>query len=90
MNDYLLIAFVLLSCGILFLSIVFHKMEWIINYLLRLTFGIIGIYLINLLFQSVGYDIYVGVNEGTMLILGLLGAPGILCLYGLSVYFYLV
>lgn len=59
------------------------KLETIINVLLRMVFGGIGIYLLNTLFQFAGMQVLVGINVKTIATVGILGLPGLFLLYGI-------
>jgi inhibitor of the pro-sigma K processing machinery len=64
--------------------------ELIVNFGLRSCIGIVGIYIVNMILKSKGYDISVGINGATILTSGILGVPGFLMLYGLAAYYTLV
>jgi inhibitor of the pro-sigma K processing machinery len=59
----------------------------IVNFGLRACIGTAGIYVLDLVLKSKGYDVNVGINAATILTNGLLGLPGFLMLYGLAVYY---
>lgn len=67
--------------------IIRRRPDIIINFGLRACIGTVGIYLLDLIFKSKGYDFYVGINGATVLTNGVLGLPGFLLLYGLAVYY---
>lgn len=58
--------------------------KWFGNVILRIVFGAIGIFAMNAIFSSFSQHVIVGINPETMIILGLLGAPGFVMLYGIS------
>lgn len=63
--------------------------HWVCSVLLRLVFGALGIYIINGILQRVDLNIMVGINIETMAVIGLLGAPGFVMLYGIIFYKYM-
>lgn len=65
-------------------------MEKLLNFMLRVVFGGIAILCLNFLFQSVGMAITVGLNPITLPAVGTLGVPGILLLYALEIYHFLM
>ena len=56
--------------------------ELALNFMLRLVFGMIAIFLINGYLQEKGLDACVGINA----LSGFLGLPGVALLYGVRVY----
>lgn len=50
--------------------------DLILNFLLRMVMGVIGIYTVNTLFGSLGVAIYAGINLVNLLTIGLLGISG--------------
>ena len=61
-------------------------LKWIGNVLLRMVFGAIGIFAMNAIFFAISKNIVVGINIESMATIGLLGAPGFILLYAVSVY----
>ncbi len=71
---------------LLILSFFARKAEWLINFVLRSIMGTIAIYFINMGITFLGLPTVVGINAASVLTTGALGIPGIVLLYGLSVY----
>ena len=71
---------------LLILSFFARKAEWLINFILRSIMGTIAIYFINMGVTFLGLSTVVGINAASVLTAGVLGIPGIMLLYGLSVY----
>lgn len=69
---------------ILFLGGVKKKSECILNFLVRMVVGLIGIYCLNELFTMQGISVSVGMNPYTAGVLGILGTGGFFLLYGIS------
>lgn len=65
------------------------KKKWdpLVNYLLRIAGGMLGIVVTNLLLKFIGLQLAVGVNTYNLFTLGILGTPGFLLLYGVTAYF---
>ena len=86
--DSIIFIGVIVACLIFIVICIIRKRpELVINFGLRCCIGIVGIYIVNMILKSKGYDIYVGINGATILTNGLLGVPGFLMLYGLAVYY---
>lgn len=62
------------------------KIEWLLNVVMRSILGTIAIYFINLVLNSGGISLGVGINVVTIAILGILGFPGLIALYGIGFY----
>jgi len=58
----------------------------IINFLLRMVYGAIGIQVLNLLFSYLGIAVSVGLNVVSILTVGLLGINGLGLLFGIVAY----
>lgn len=71
---------------LLILSFFARKAEWLINFVLRSIMGTIAIYFINMGITFLGFTMVVGINAASVLTTGILGIPGIVMLYGLSLY----
>ena len=87
MENYILIAIIIICVVVIGVCIVKRRPDLIVNMLLRACMGTAAIYLLDLLFKSNGYGISVGINIPTILTNGLLGLPGFLLLYGLAFYY---
>ena len=58
----------------------------ILNFLLRMVFGAVGIKLINAILSSQNISIFVGLNLLTLLTVGSLGISGLGLLYGIAAF----
>ncbi len=87
MNSYIFIAIIIACVIFIGVCVIRRRPDLLIDFVLRACFGTAGIYLLNLAFSIQGYPISVGVNGATVLTNGLLGLPGFLLLYGLSLYY---
>ena len=58
----------------------------VLNFLLRMVFGAIGIQLINALLLSQNISVFVGLNVLTLLTVGSLGISGLGLLYGIAAF----
>lgn len=86
MENKILIGIIII-CGIaLVLGVLRHRMELLVNIILRMVIGIVGIYLFNMFLVSQGILVNVGTNSTTILTIGLLGLPGFLLVYGIELY----
>lgn len=83
-SGMLLMVFI---CGIVLVIVLFKsKIEFIINMVLRMMMGTIGVYFVNSILFSQGMEFGIGINLITLLTLGTLGFPGFLLLYGMVFY----
>lgn len=78
-------------CVVLFaVGLIKKRYDLLVNFGLRLTMGILGIYLLNSLLGNFGLILEVGINGYNALIVGLLGVPGFMLVYGLAAYFHFI
>lgn len=87
MEKYSGFAMIIGMCVIVLSIVAFRrKSEFIINLIFRGVMGGISIYLINqfLIWQQI--DMAVGINPFTVLTTAGLGFPGVILLYGVSLY----
>lgn len=71
-----------------FLFCFFRKnYDMLLNYLLRTIMGCVAIYALNSILYATGINIGVGLNGLTILAVGVLGIPGYIMLYLISIYF---
>ena len=58
----------------------------IMNFLLRMVYGTVGIKILNLLFAWMGISVSVGVNPVSVLSVGILGLNGLGLVFGIAAY----
>ena len=58
----------------------------ILNFLLRMVYGAVGIQVVNLILSAVGISVSVGLNLVSLLTVGTLGVSGLGLLFGISAY----
>ncbi len=87
MDNILLIGIIVICVIFIAVCLVKRRPDLIADFALRALFGTAGISIMDFVFKSGGYDIFVGVNGVTVLTNGLLGLPGFLLLYGLAIYY---
>lgn len=85
--NIILIGIIILCIAFIAVCIIKRRPDLLIDFALRACIGTAGIYLLDLIFKSKGYDINVGINGVTVLVNGLLGLPGFILLYGLAIYY---
>lgn len=89
MESYIFIAIILVCILIIAISFIRHKVEIVINFILRIVAGIVGIYFVNILLFKMGYQLAVGINGLSTIIVGVLGLPGFLLNYSIAFYYML-
>jgi len=68
-----------LGAGFIAYLLYTRQFSWLIRVVRNMAFGIVGILVFNLMLSV--FEISVGINAVTALIVGLLGAPGFVLLY---------
>lgn len=63
--------------GLIILFIILKIFKWPLKILINGIFGVVLLYLVNLIGGQVGYPDLVGINWVTALIAGFLGIPGV-------------
>lgn len=86
--ENIILISIMVGC-IIFIGIcvIRKRPDLIVNFGLRAIVGTAGIYLLDFILRSKGYDITVGINGVSFATNGLLGLPGFLLLYGLAIYY---
>ncbi len=87
MEKYLYPIFLILSIALLILYICKTHKRWLATVCIRVIIGAIVIFTLNLLLPMMKITCVVGLNPITVTVIGLLGIPGLILLYG-SVYFF--
>ena len=86
--EYIILGVIIIICiGLLVFGIKRKRMDVLLNFVLRMATGTLGIYLVNTILNSLQVGVFVGINTYNILALGMLGTPGFLLLYGVSAYF---
>ncbi len=74
-------------CGIVMLILAVKTNSYLIlNFVLRSIAGSLAIFALNLLLETQGYSVSIGLNPGTVLTSGILGFPGVVLLFGIKIY----
>ena len=60
--------------------------DLILNFLLRMVMGVIGIYTVNSLLGSLGVAIYAGINLINLLTIGMLGISGFGLVFAIAAF----
>jgi inhibitor of the pro-sigma K processing machinery len=79
-----IILMVVMCFLVLVIVLAKNKAEFIVNLLLRMVSGMVCIHFLNSLFIARGIDIFVGINPGTVGTIGVLGIPGFLLVYAIT------
>ncbi len=87
LNSILFIVIIAACCIFIGACVIRRRPDLLVDFALRSCFGTAAIYLLNLALGLQGYSIDVAINGATVLTNGLLGLPGFLLLYGLSLYY---
>lgn len=74
--------FIYITLGLLFIILLFYNKS-ILKFLFNILLGVTFIYISNIILKSSG--IYININLFTGIFSGLLGIPGIICLYILQI-----
>lgn len=85
--NYILIAIVIVCAIFLIGCFVKKRPDLLVDFGLRALLGATLIYIIDFILRSRGYDFTVGINGVTVLSGGLLGFPGIILFYAISIYY---
>ena len=75
------IMWLMLALGAGFVAYLLYTRQfgWLIRVVRNMALGVVGMLVFNLLLS--GFELSVGINAVTALIVGLLGAPGFMMLY---------
>ena len=77
---------ILVGIALLLVVAIRTRTEWLMNVIMRSVLGAIAVYFLNLTLQWGGFSLGVGLNFVTIAVLGILGFPGLLVLYGIGIY----
>lgn len=63
-----------------------YMKDLILNFLLRMVMGVIGIYTVNSLLSGFGVGIYLGINLVNLLTIGILGISGFGLVFSIAAF----
>ena len=86
MENQILIGIIAVSAAVFVIVTVFYYPDVIKKILFRLGLGMAGIAGANYCLSLIGAGIYVGLNPLSILVLLVLGGPGVVLLYGIEAY----
>lgn len=87
MENFILIGIIIACLVFIGVCIAKRRPDLIVDFALRACIGTAGIYILDLVLRSKGYNINVGINEVSIITNGLLGLPGFILLYGVAIYY---
>ncbi len=85
----ILIAVVIICVVLIIIGLIKQRFDLIVNFSLRAIAGILAIYIVNTFLKVFDVNLAVGMNGLTASLIGILGVPGFLLLYGLALFFYI-
>lgn len=86
MENQILGGIILVSAVVFVIATIYYYPEVFRKLLCRAALGMVGILGTNHVFAWLGMGLYVGINPLSMLVLSVLGGPGLLLLYGVEAY----
>lgn len=86
MENQILTAIIILSAVVFIAATIYYYPEAFRKLMCRLGFGMAGVLGANHCLSLLGIGLYVGLNPLSLLILGVMGGPGLLLLYGVEAY----
>lgn len=86
MENQILTVMIILSAVIFIAATIYYYPEAVQKLMCRLGLGMAGVLGANHCLSLLGIGLYVGLNPLSMLVLGIMGGPGLLLLYGVEVY----
>lgn len=87
MEKYIVIGIIILGGFVFILSLFKKKSDLFLNLLLRVVLGAAGIYTLNAIFTAIGIMTGVGLNVCNIAAIAILGFPGFVMIYLLSLYY---
>lgn len=86
MENQILTGIMIVSAAVFVIATVYYYPEVLHKLLCRVGLGMAGILGANHFFAWLGMGLYVGINPLSVLVLSVLGVPGMLLLYGVEAY----
>jgi len=88
MESKIFVVIIVICVGLILFGIIKQRFDMLVNFGFRIFAGLLGIYLVNTFLNSFGLILGAGTNGLTALVIGLLGVPGFLLVYGVAIYFH--
>ena len=88
MESQIFVAIIIICVALILFGVIKHRFDLLVNFGLRIFSGLLGIYLLNNLFLSLHLSLAAGTNAFNALVIGLLGIPGFLLVYGITAFYY--
>ncbi len=88
MESQIFVIIIVICVGLLLFGLIKHRFDLLVNFGFRIFGGLLGIYLLNSFLHSFDLSLGVGTNPITTLVIGLLGLPGFVLIYGVAAYFH--
>ena len=78
------VIWMVMALAFVFFAYLFYtgQFKWLVGVVRNMALGVAGILGVNAALGAAGFSLYVGVNLATAAIVGLLGLPGFLLLFG--------
>ncbi len=87
MEKIILVGIIVICIGFIAFCLIRRRPELLLDFALRACVGTAGVCLLDFVLRSQGYQFTAGVNILTVLSNGLMGLPGFILLYGISIYY---
>lgn len=84
MENQILTGIIVISAVVFVIATIYYYPEAVQKLLCRAGFGMLGILGTNHVLAWLGITLYVGINPVSMLVMLVMGGPGILLLYGVE------
>lgn len=88
MESQIFVVIIIICVALIAFGLIKHRFDLLVNFGLRIFSGLLGIYLVNSLLLNFHLTLGVGTNGLTALVIGLLGVPGFLLVYGVAAFYY--
>lgn len=88
MESQIFVVIIIICIALIAFGLIKHRFDLLVNFGLRIFSGLLGIYLLNSLLSNFHLALGVGTNGLTALVIGVLGLPGFLLVYGVAAFYY--
>lgn len=85
-GNQILLGIIIFCIVVLTITLLVKNVHVVVNIVLRTVMGVVGIFVVNNMIAAMGISMTVGLNPYTAGVVGVLGFPGFVTLYLLSLY----